>query len=249
MASAKKRTPRSPRKRTTWPKGDWREGLRQRLQRLVSDAGSNNKFAAVIGLNPRRVGQWLNAEVVPGAANLRTISSELDISIDWLFDGLDADGKPTREPQPRKQSRSTKALEDDLAAAVWQELRARGTSVPTAVRLEISRPKLLKKLVEIVEADLGLLSKAASDEEPRLDAIDALLKAEAVAAGNDRLALKAARDWLVRSGKDASELPTSIVSGKALGWARPTSEKEVSFTDAAAFSGRILGGPLEPAVK
>lgn len=60
--------------------------IRTRLQQLMKARGlkSNRAFARAVGVNDRRVTDWLTSRF-PSAENLRQIGDRLDVSVDWLL--------------------------------------------------------------------------------------------------------------------------------------------------------------------
>jgi transcriptional regulator with XRE-family HTH domain len=243
MAHPKKRTPTTRNKRLARDKkragGVWGDQLRERLGRLQQKAGGSNiKFGALVGVDPRRIGQWREGDALPGADNLKAIAQGTGASLDWVFFGTDAAGKPASEIQYRGQSRDMKTLEDDLAVAVWREIRASGTLIPD-VDPSIYPPSLFKEAVEIVRRDLARFSISAGEERPLDEAITAITQMLYTVAPEERKAdWNAALDGLISAAKNRWVRGT-VVERSSLAYFRP--EKDAGIP---VFSGRISGGSM-----
>lgn len=102
---------------------------------------------------------------IPSGKSLVQFCNFTNASADYILFGT---GSPYRDVV-----RLPPQLETDLAHAAWRRLRERGATIPD-VTPWINPGKLLEAAVDAVQAELAILSRQVAEEEPLIDAIDAI---------------------------------------------------------------------------
>lgn len=122
------------------------KGLKERLDRLIEVAGSQNEFARAAGVSPAAVSNW-RRDVTPFKSTLHDVADRLGVSLEWLTSGKgnsEAElGKfriRVKTPGPNSASRSgmiaeSAAGQDDNPQGSGTENTAAYLSLETITRI------------------------------------------------------------------------------------------------------------------
>lgn len=140
-----------------------RKEFARRLKMAIAQAGhaewgAGARLAEVSGATAKAASKWLNAESMPGRANMLAIAEWLGVRVEWLQYGEGDPHQPATSPEPAGQGQAEKpapAASAIAGRALFEKITPRSRALVDRILEMEAKGALtdedLKVLTEIVE--------------------------------------------------------------------------------------------------